>query len=129
MRIVVKLLSDETIFLNVYPTHTIGYVKNLIGMNKGLKIKYIMLSGKELEDTETLDSYGITPASKLYAIESVVEDYCAGYGGMLAEQCPQNGGKKIRRRKTKRRKYARRRLSKKKKSKNKKKKTKRRRRR
>ena len=70
MPIYVKTLTGKTITLEVSPHELLGYLKLMIQEKEGVPVdqQRIAFKGKQLEDSRTLDSYGIQKYSSLHLI-------------------------------------------------------------
>lgn len=70
MQILIKTLTGKTIPLDVEPSDTIGAVKTKIQSKEHIPPEHqrLLLPGKELDDSKTLESYNIQKDSTVFIV-------------------------------------------------------------
>lgn len=70
MQIFVKTLNGKSITLSVDSDDTIRSIKDKIFDKEGIKVEEqrLIFAGKELQDDNTIDSYGIQKESNLHLV-------------------------------------------------------------
>ncbi len=70
MQIFIKTLSGKTLTLDISSNESISNIKNKIHEKEGIPVDHqrLVFNGKQLEDTESVGSYGITSESNLHLV-------------------------------------------------------------